>query len=164
MQSHSKVIPKSYRCQYQIKTRGLQLNQKFDYSFFDYKISIENVVIIAQLTICLAVSHFLWVVLSKSCAGLKEQPVHGVFHALVLIVFASQVLSEAAHKLLFGLQGRFIQLTKSHAIIQSNDVVRVAEARMERFITKEEYWNLEVVRLLDILTWIELFCFCICIL
>ena len=99
------ILPKSFGCQYQIKTRGLQLNRKFDYSVFDYKISVENFVIIAQLTICLAVSHFLGVVLAKSCAGLKEQAVHCVFHALVLVVFSSQVLSEAAHKLLFGLQG-----------------------------------------------------------
>ena len=86
-------------------------------------------------------SHFLGVVLAKSCAGLKEQAVHGVFHTLVLIVFSSQVLSEAAHKLLFGLQGRLIQLTKSHAVIQSNDLVGVPKTGMEGFVAKVEYWN-----------------------
>ena len=86
-------------------------------------------------------SHFLGVVFSQSSAGLKIQSVHCIFHTLILIVFSGQLLSEATNKLLFGLQGGFIQLPEPHAVVQSNDVVGVPEDGMERFVTKEEDWN-----------------------
>ena len=123
------------------QNKSITIELEFSYSFSDYKICVEKFVVISEFSIYFSVSHFLWVVFSKSCAGLKIQSVHRVFHTPILVGLSRQLLSEATNKFLFGLQGAFIQLAKAVAVIQSNDVVRMAEYGMEGLVTKEEDWN-----------------------
>ena len=105
------------------QNKRITIELEFSYSFFDYKICVEKSVVISELFIYFAISHFLGVMFAKSCAGLKIKTVHCVFHTPILVGLARQLLSEATHKFLFGLQGAFIQLAKAVAVIQSNDVV-----------------------------------------
>ena len=64
------------------------------------------------------------------------QSIHSILKTFAHIVFPSQKCLETTHKLFLGLKGAFLKRTQAFAIIELNDLMRMAENGMKGLVAR----------------------------
>ena len=97
---------------------------------------VNHFVVIGYNLSDLALSSRLWPVFSENRRGIHVQSIHGILQTVTHVVFSSQKCLEATHKLLLGLKRAFLKRTQAFAIIELNDLMRMAENGVKGLVAR----------------------------